>query len=618
MKSGLLAFLLFAGFAAAQIPDPIPVPFVGYFPIPDADPHTCTPGKDPLIWRRDLKTFKYCSDTNQWTILVSLSGAPFTQTGTGAVQRTVASKLQDIVNVKDFGALCDGSTNDSPAFQRAHDALPVGGTINMPPGTCVLLANINHRLDNIKWRGAGRAATRLQMGPSVTKLFNVTNGSSVTQLVLPEFSDFTVDGSAAAAGVAFYLNGVRSASLQHLYTVQCFKSYFIDQGALTTSTVTINDFFIEDTPDVTGARGIQSNGGGDAFFISNGRMFRNSHGVASNSVGLDLVSGGGFMIDFVDVSSFGRACLIDPGANQFVRYSQIHALQCDTSAGTNLTVDGTAAFGSGNPYGVYGIHFIDCWFSTAGAYGGGNGYGIDLVSAVGLVFDNSQVYDNSLDGVRIRSGANHITISGGQIAGNSNGFGNGGANVNTYNGVTLDASVDTVAVINITIGVIGYRSFSHKYGVQVGAGAVNYTVTGNNLENNVTGTINDLSAAASGQVARNLPVAALAIVYSSSPVAVPLTGGYYYNNASGAITFNLPTIAPNMLGSKWCFRSWTGKTGVITLQLPSATVLDIDGASGASAGFLTSGGALGDYACVVAATTGQYEAEAPHGTWTNH
>jgi hypothetical protein len=46
-------------------------------------------------------------------------GGGFIQAGTGAVQRTVESKLQDMVSVKDFGAVGDGVADDTAEIQAA-------------------------------------------------------------------------------------------------------------------------------------------------------------------------------------------------------------------------------------------------------------------------------------------------------------------------------------------------------------------------------------------------------------------------------------------------------------------------------------------------------------------
>ena len=58
----------------------------------------------------------------------------YTAAGTGAVARTVSAKLQEIINVKDFGAKGDGSTDDTVAIRNAVAACS-GAQLYFPSGT---------------------------------------------------------------------------------------------------------------------------------------------------------------------------------------------------------------------------------------------------------------------------------------------------------------------------------------------------------------------------------------------------------------------------------------------------------------------------------------------------
>jgi len=87
------------------------------------------------------RTYVYYTDadSSQWVEASPPLNSNFTQTGTGAVSRTVNSKLRDVISVKDFGAKGDNTTDDTAAIQAAIDSIkgtdPTGGgVVKLPKG----------------------------------------------------------------------------------------------------------------------------------------------------------------------------------------------------------------------------------------------------------------------------------------------------------------------------------------------------------------------------------------------------------------------------------------------------------------------------------------------------
>jgi hypothetical protein len=105
-------------------------------------------------------------------------GGGFIQAGTGAEQRTVESKLQDVVSVKDFGAVGDGTTDDTAAIQAAIDAVFAIAEFQRP---ILVIPSGNYLVTQLTWatnvsiKGDSRRSTRILCA----------GGSGVHALVAP-------------------------------------------------------------------------------------------------------------------------------------------------------------------------------------------------------------------------------------------------------------------------------------------------------------------------------------------------------------------------------------------------------------------------------------------------
>lgn len=120
-------------------------------------------------------------------------GGGFIQTGSGAVQRSVESKLQDTVSVKDFGAVGDGVADDTAAVQAAVDhSRQSEKRLLFPKGTyCVSSITIGSDL-SLQGEGAESAILKQVTLPGKSILYY--NGASPVSNVFIDSLGFDVNG----------------------------------------------------------------------------------------------------------------------------------------------------------------------------------------------------------------------------------------------------------------------------------------------------------------------------------------------------------------------------------------------------------------------------------------
>jgi hypothetical protein len=133
---------------------------------------------------------------------VDATNIRYNEGGIGAVNSTVQKKLQQSVSVLDFGAIGNGITDDSVAFQNAINSLgTAGGTVLIPEGYFYLLSNSILVNSNITLKGPMSIVGSPNNNASYP--YNL-----VTSIRLASTATITLNGGSGIDGCLIYRNGM--------------------------------------------------------------------------------------------------------------------------------------------------------------------------------------------------------------------------------------------------------------------------------------------------------------------------------------------------------------------------------------------------------------------------
>ncbi|WP_075596119.1 hypothetical protein [Novacetimonas hansenii] len=476
--------------------------------------------------------------------------------------RLVSDKFGEALSVLDFGAKCDGTTDDTVAFNAATAAVAdtktgSGGSVLhhvlIPGKACVITGTVN--LPRGVWlSGTGMSGSELIFGDNSQILFtgnNVTNSWVGSRL-----SDLYINVSGVTSAQKYPIdaatNAPVSSQIDHLQ-IEGGTYYGIDMSG---NNVTVDTVFIQGVKAVGIRVGHGSTGGNntDPRIINttvSGDYFAGATN-ASSAILTEILDAGGLTLQNNDMVGGKIGTLINPQTKQTVFHmfasntvlsdsAQQYGMEIDTGAATSTASD---------------MKFDGSWTANAQSMdvainnnGGGN--------VNGYMFVGHRFYLANGDAFHAGTGVQNVTITGSQFCGNSS----------SGTGVFISKGDSGFIITNnrMPSSCGGEGTGNSAIGVSA-AGANDHTVIVGNDMNGIAYPINftvsDANVVAA-EIAHNIgPDRTMSIIAASTTSTLPaniadyaefntsdgatvetLVGGWFgrhvflHNQTSGSITF---------------------------------------------------------------------------------
>lgn len=378
----------------------------------------------------------------------------------GSLKATAAVRPGDLVlNVKNYGAVGDGSTDDTAAIQAAINALPAaGGQVFVPAGTYVVSNTISLR-EGTQLVGAGPGSIlRVASGALGINVLRIGDGSGTLSFASVRDLKISSDGQ-KTGGAAIVLNTAYRIWIERM----AFEFQYRAVHIINSTIVWLHRCDIRDTKE--NAITIDSDFmQGFEWYID--RVLCDNPTVTNAGTGLMWNGGESLHVSHSNFQRFQNGFVVDPAAGRESRFGFIDAMLCDFSSDNNIRITNT---GSGN---TIGLTFTNSWSGTATNYG----ILIDKPGAglvQGVRWNGGKIFHNGLAGVRF-AGGQDVHISNSEIIANSQTVSA------ARHGVEIAAGQSDFSVIGCRIGGGFQQGDTQGYAVLVDVGASdNYIITNN-------------------------------------------------------------------------------------------------------------------------------------------
>jgi len=430
----------------------------------------------------------------------SSADVSYDEGGTGAVLRSVQSKLQESVSVKDFGAVGDGVTDDTAAIQAAANT---GKFIYVPAGTYKITNEITVSTNGTQFFGLSNSVCTIIQNTLNKPIFNITvNNSLITNLT------FDYNGTPTSGAAAIYFHGTNSSNRLAGLFVSLIKINRAYEGIKVVHAI---NTFLENLQIYNFAQsGIYLEDCGDIFvnnFVIDGIYITNGAlgGIVLNEFCEAISIANGDILNCV----YSMQTLSTSGlSGSSPAHSVFTNVYFDSSAkGTNLAV-------------LFISEFVSCWFSAGRS---STGYsGVTLLTTEGISFTTTRFVGCGSHGANVTAAADRTSFVNCTVYGNSV-----TAGVNVASGIYLANGAKGVIINSITARNT-YFSGTQAYGIFIGNSCTSISCSNNLLQGNGLGGLSLGTTPTSCVITNNIgynPVGGFAVTVGASPYT-------YYSSAS--------------------------------------------------------------------------------------